>query len=97
MRNLIAAFAAVAALLAVSTATSPADAQFFNGYRQLDPMGVDRPPGPIPNAKRGKRRVYKPVVGNYPRCEGLMWTGTRCRLPTGQVCTVYEHGLDNCI
>ncbi len=94
MRLLIIATATAVAAL---SSTVPASAQVFNGYRSLDPMGIDRPPGPVPNAKQGKRRVYKPVVGNYPPCTGLMWTGTRCRLPTGQVCTVYEHGLDGCI
>lgn len=84
-----------AAIVAMLSITVPAEAQF--GYRSYDPMGVDRPPGPVPNAKEGKRRVYKPLVGNYPPCKGLMWSGTRCRLPTGQVCTVYEHGLDSCI
>jgi len=77
--------------------SAPVEAQLFNGYRRLDPMGVDRPPAPVPNARRGSHRVYEPIVGNFPPCTGLKWVGDRCRLPTGQVCMVYEHGLDSCI
>ncbi len=83
-------------MLVMLIVSAPSEAQFF-GPRSYDVMGDDRPPGPVPNAKQGQRRVYKPLVGNYPPCKGLMWSGTRCRLPTGQVCTVYEHGLDNCV
>lgn len=89
--------AAAALTIATLSWSPPAAAQFFNGYRSIDPMGVDRPPGPVPNARKGKRRTYKPLVGNYPPCTGFLWTGTRCRLPTGQVCTVYQHGLDGCV
>jgi hypothetical protein len=95
MRTLV-----VAAALAMGVALSApplAEAQFLDGYRRLDPEGIDRPPGPTPNTRKGKRKVYEPVVGNYPPCTGLMWSGTRCRLSTGQVCTVYAHGLDGCI
>ncbi|MEO8652470.1 MAG: hypothetical protein ABI391_09210 [Hyphomicrobiaceae bacterium] len=89
----------VAALGMVAALSVPpkAAAQLFNGYRRLDPEGIDRPPGPIPNTRKGKHKTYEPVVGSYPRCTCLMWTGTRCRLSTGQVCTVYAHGLDGCI
>ncbi len=81
-----------ALIVPVQTSAQPVD-----GFRRYDPEGADRPPAPIPNARKGKRRVYEPVVGNYPPCTGLMWSGTRCRLSTGQVCTVYAHGLDGCI
>ena len=89
--------AAAFAMIATLNVPHTAEAQFFNGYRRLDPEGIDRPPGPVPNTRKGKRKAYEPVVGNYPRCGGLMWTGDRCRLSTGQVCTVYPHGLDGCI
>jgi len=80
------------AAVAMLTIPVPASAQdLYNGYRRIDPMGVDRPPAPA------SRKRYKPVVGNYPPCSGFLWTGTRCRLPTGQVCMVYEHGLDGCV
>jgi hypothetical protein len=88
-----------AAITAIALLGFPAsaEAQFFNGYRRLEPMGVDRPPGPESNARRGGRRVYEPLRGNYPSCTGFLWVGARCRLPTGQVCMVYEHGLDACV
>lgn len=85
----------LAALLAMP---QPAGAQsLFNGYRRLDPMGVDRPPAPEPNARRGSKRVYEPLRGNYPPCVGFKRTGDRCRLPTGQVCMVYDFGLGACV
>jgi hypothetical protein len=92
LRFTIAFVALIALIVPVQTGAQPID-----GFRRYDPEGADRPPGPVPNARKGKRRVYEPVVGKYPRCTGLMWSGTRCRLSTGQVCTVYAHGLDNCI
>jgi hypothetical protein len=92
LKSTIAAAALTALIVPVQTGAQPID-----GFRRYDPEGADRPPGPVPNARRGKRRVYEPVVGNYPPCTGLMWSGTRCRLSTGQVCTVYAHGLDGCI
>jgi hypothetical protein len=62
MRTLIVGTAiTMVALLGVA---GPAEAQFFNGYRSFDPMGVDRPPGPVPNARRGSRKVYEPLKGN---------------------------------
>jgi hypothetical protein len=85
------------AVMAAASAPSSAGAQFFNGYRRLDPLGADRPPSPVPNARRGGRKVYEPIKGNFPPCTGLKWVGDRCRLPTGQVCMVYEHGLDSCV
>ena len=88
------------ALVATALLSLPAPAiarDLYNGFLRLDPMGVDRPPGPAPNARRGGRRVYEPLVGNYPACEGFLWVGTRCRLPTGQVCMIYRHGLDGCV
>ncbi len=89
---------AAISLAAVLSIPAPAGAQYlYNGFRRLDPMGVDRPPAPQPNARRGSRKVYEPIRGNYPPCEGLKWRGDRCRLPTGQVCMVFEHGLDSCV
>lgn len=95
MRTLM--ISAAITLAAVLNVPAPAGAQFFNGYRAFDPMGVDRPPAPAPNARRGSRRVYQPIEGNFPPCTGLKWVGDRCRLPTGQVCMVYAHGLDSCV
>jgi hypothetical protein len=84
--------AAVLAAITMLTIPVPASAQsLYNGYRRIDPMGVDRPPAP------SSRKRYKPVIGNYPPCRGFLWTGTRCRLPTGQVCTVYDFGLGACV
>lgn len=95
MRTLtISAAIGIAALL---MAPAPASAQFFNGFLEFDPQGVDRPPAPVPNARQGNRRVYKPIEGNFPPCRGFKWVGDRCRLPSGQVCMVYAHGLDSCI
>jgi hypothetical protein len=90
--------AAALTMVAMLNVPVPATAQdLYNGFRRIDPMGVDRPPGPVPNARQGHRRVYRPMEGNYPSCTGFKWLGDRCRLPTGQLCIVYEHGLDNCI
>jgi hypothetical protein len=86
------------AAVAIFGSTAPGSAQsLFNGYLRLDPMGVDRPPAPEPNARRGSRQVYKPIRGNYPPCVGFIRTGDRCRLPTGQVCMVYDFGLGACV
>lgn len=87
-------FTIAAALLTALIVPVQTSAQPFDGFRRFDPEGADRPPAPVPNARKGKRRVYEPLVGNYPRCTGLMWSGTRCRLSTGQVRMVYAHGLD---
>ena len=88
--NLTVALAAITML----TVPAPVTAQsLYNGYRRIDPMGVDRPPAPTPNSRKG----YRPVIGSYPPCRGFLWTGTRCRLPTGQVCTVYDFGLGACV
>ena len=95
MRTLIVCVAI--GMIALLSVPLTAEAQFFNGYRRLDPMGIDRPPAPVPNTRKGSRRVYTPIEGNFPPCSGLKWVGDRCRLPTGQVCMVYEHGLDSCI
>jgi hypothetical protein len=96
MRKIVLAGAlAAGALLSTS---APSGAQYlYNGFLRIDPMGVDRPPGPVPNARRGSRRVYEPIRGNYPACDGFLWVGSRCRLPTSQVCMIYRHGLDSCI
>jgi hypothetical protein len=95
MRTLI--VSAAITMIALLGVAVPANAQFYNGYRRFDPMGVDRPPGPVPNTRRGKRRVYEPIQGNYPPCTGFKWVGDRCRLPTGQVCMVYDFGLSSCV
>lgn len=96
MRTMI--LAGVLAAAALMSSTVPSGARYlYNGFLRIDPMGVDRPPGPVPNARRGSRRVYEPIRGNFPACEGFLWVGTRCRLPTGQVCMIYQHGLDSCI
>jgi hypothetical protein len=90
--------ACVIAAATLVSSTAPSGAQYlYNGFLRIDPSGVDRPPGPVPNARRGSRRVYEPIRGNYPACEGFLWVGSRCRLPTGQVCMIYKHGLDSCI
>ena len=94
MRTLIVS-AAITMIALLGVATS-AEAQ-FNGYRSIDPMGIDRPPAPVPNTRRGKRRVYEPIEGNYPPCTGFKWVGDRCRLPTGQVCMVFDFGLGSCV
>ncbi|HWV83565.1 MAG TPA: hypothetical protein VNZ50_19200 [Hyphomicrobiaceae bacterium] len=96
MRTTMLACALAAAALMSSTAPSAAQ-YLYNGFLRIDPMGVDRPPGPVPNSRRGSRRVYEPIRGNFPACKGFLWVGTRCRLPTGQVCMIYKHGLDSCI
>lgn len=87
-------FGLLIAAAAMSTLMVPAPTtaqDLYNGFRRIDPMGVDRPPAPT------RRKGYKPLVGNYPPCRGFLWTGTRCRLPTGQVCTVYDFGLGACV
>lgn len=95
MRNARVAVLTIVAVLTVPITASAQD--LYNGFRRIDPMGVDRPPGPVPNTRKGQRPVYQPLKGNYPSCTGFKWLGDRCRLPTGQLCIVYEHGLDNCI